>query len=140
MAVVNVQSNGVAPSGLSYGDVVQTNGKYNYQIVAPGTAGASYSKTSGYWSIPVSKNTSNSSTSSGSKPVSVPTGGSDLTDLLDLFKNQSATNTATSQAFAKEQMKFQEEQNAKLMSYNSAEAEKIESGKSVCLIPPISVL
>lgn len=124
MAIVNVQSNGIAPSGLSYGDVVQTNGKYNYQIVAPGTAGASYSDASGYWSVPVSKNSANTSNSATSKPVSVPSGGADLTELLDLFKNQSASNTATSQAFAKEQMKFQEEQNAKLMAFNSAEAEK----------------
>lgn len=51
MAIVNALSNGNAPVGLSVGDVVRTQGG-NYNIVAPGTAGARYNASNGYWSLP----------------------------------------------------------------------------------------
>lgn len=104
MAYVNVQSNGVAPSGLSVGDVVKTAGKNNYQIVSPGTPGASYSKDSGYWSVPVSKIVNDA--------------------LSSIVNSISSTNTAKSQASADKQMAFQEESNAKAMEFSSKEAHK----------------
>lgn len=104
MAIVNVKSNGVAPPGLSVGDVVKTAGKNNYQIVSPGTPGASYSRDSGYWSVPVSKIVNDA--------------------LSSTINNISSTNTAKSQSSADKQMAFQEEANAKAMSFSSAEAEK----------------
>lgn len=102
MAIVNVQSNGVAPKGLSVGDVVKTAGR-DYQIVAPGTPGAGYSEKSGYWSVPVSANAS---------------------DVNSIISQISASNTAKSQASADKQMQYQTESNAKAMEFSAAEAEK----------------
>lgn len=50
MAVYKVGTDGNAPSGLSIGDYIVTNGG-TYQIVAPNTAGANYNPNNGYWSI-----------------------------------------------------------------------------------------
>ncbi len=47
MAVLNVQENGNAPSNAQIGDTVITGGG-NYQVVAPGTPGASYNPSSGF--------------------------------------------------------------------------------------------
>lgn len=120
MAIVNVQSNGVAPSGLSYGDIVKTAGKNNYQIVAPGTPGASYSSASGYWSVPVSKIVdsaiSASSGSSGSSGV--------LNGIVSSAQQIANLNTASSQASADKQMAWQQEQNTTAMQFSRDEAEK----------------
>lgn len=111
MAYVNVQSNGVAPSGLKVGDVVQTAGKNNYQIVSPGTPGASYSDKSGYWSVPVSK------------VVSSALSGN-VSGLVSSAQEVARQNTASSQASADKQMSWQQEQNATAMQFNRDEAEK----------------
>lgn len=104
MEVVNVLPNGNAPSGLSVGDVVRTGGG-NYQIVAPGTAGASYNPDSGYWSM-----------KSGDIPYYIGQYNEALSN--------AARNSALSQTYAREQMNFQTLANAKAMSFSAEEAEK----------------
>lgn len=103
-SVYQVGSNGNAPSGLSSGDYVNTAGGV-YQVVAPGTIGSTYNPSSGYWSI--------------------KHGADNPGNYLNEINKMSATSSAVSQTFAREQMKWQEEQNAKAMAYNSAEAQKL---------------
>lgn len=110
MAIVNVQSNGVAPSGLSNGDVVKTAGG-NFQIVAPGTPGASYSNKSGYWSVPVSNVVNNALSGN-------------VSGLVASAQQVAKQNTASSQASADKQMAWQQEQNTTAMQFNRDEAEK----------------
>ena len=47
---VKVGADGNAPAGLNINDLVQTAGGY-YQIVAPGTSGATYNPATGYYSM-----------------------------------------------------------------------------------------
>ena len=47
---VNISNGSTTTSGLPTGSIVHTNGG-DYEIVAPGTSGAHYNKTSGYWSV-----------------------------------------------------------------------------------------
>lgn len=103
MAIVNVQSNGVAPKGLSVGDTVKTQGG-NFQIVNPGTPGAGYNPDSGYWSVKVD-DIVNSALSSTATSIA-------------------SSNSAKSQASADKQMQYQTEANAKAMAFSSEEAEK----------------
>lgn len=126
MAVVNVQSNGVAPSGLSYGDVVKTAGR-DFQIVAPGTPGASYSSKSGYWSVPVSSGSSASSSVSSAPVNKVDFGASNndiYGELMSSAKELANLNNKWNADQAQKQMDFQTDANAKLMAFNSAEAQK----------------
>ena len=101
MAVVNA-INGKAPSGLSVGDTVSTNGGL-YQIVHPGTPGSSFNKDSGYASINLSK--------------------AGLQDSLTAYAQAtSERNTAKSQDFAREQMQYQDMSNAKAMRFSAQQA------------------
>lgn len=102
MAVVKAV-NGKAPSGLSVGDTVSTNGGL-YQIVHPGTPGSSFNKDSGYSSINLSK--------------------AGLQDSLTAYAQAtSERNTAKSQNFAREQMKYQDTSNAKAMNFSADQAQ-----------------
>lgn len=108
MVVVQVQPNGIAPSGLSAGDYVNTNAGM-YQITNPGAVGSTYNPKSGYWSTKL--NTS-------------PGSASSLQSALTSAQRAAEANTEKSQAFAREQMAFQEEANAKAMAFSSDEAAK----------------
>lgn len=108
MVVVHVQPNGIAPSGLSAGDYVNTNAGM-YQITKPGAIGSTYNPKSGYWSTKLD-------TSPGS--------ASSLQSALTSAQRAAEANTEKSQAFAREQMAFQEEANAKAMAFSSDEAAK----------------
>lgn len=108
--VVKANASGIAPSGLSVGDFVSTNGGV-YRIASPGSPGASYNPQSGYWSVSADQPTS----SQFSRPAQ---------NAFTSAQKLAQENTAKSQSFAREQMAFQEAQNAKAMSFNSAEAEK----------------
>ena len=102
MAVVNAV-NGQAPSGLSVGDTVNTGGGL-FQIVHPGTPGSKFNEKSGYSSIDLSK--------------------ASLSDSLTAYSQAtSERNTAKSQDFAREQMRFQDKSNAKAMSFSAEQAE-----------------
>lgn len=66
--VIIVQSvNGQAPEGLDIGTYVKTNGGM-FRIVEPGTAGARYNPSSGYWSVKVGENTRPSTSSVTGQP------------------------------------------------------------------------
>ena len=109
MAVVNA-INGQAPSGLSVGDTVSTDGGL-FQIVHPGTPGSRFNRDSGYSSIDLSK--------------------ASLQDSLTAYAQAtSERNTAKSQDFAREQMKYQDASNAKAMRF-SAERASIVTGKQI---------
>lgn len=110
MAVYQVQANGNAPSGLTAGDHVNTNGGM-YMITEPGAFGSSYNPSSGYWSI---KADGNQQAATQSQVYNAMTSAQE-------FARQ---NTELSQEFAREQMDFQVEQNAKAMAFNREEAEK----------------
>lgn len=110
MAVYQVQSNGNAPAGLSAGDYVNTNGGM-YMITEPGAFGSSYNPSSGYWSIKADGNTE-------------PASASNVYNAINSAQEFARENTEMSQAFAREQMDFQVEQNAKAMAFNREEAEK----------------
>lgn len=103
MGVYSVDITGNAPSGLSSGDIVTTAGG-NYQITDPGTYGSSYNADSGYWSTKLDT----------SSPGASYLAAKDITDY----------NNSASQASADKQMAFQADANAKLMAFNSEEAEK----------------
>lgn len=95
--------NGQAPSDAKVGDSIYTNAGL-YQIVQPGTPGSSYNPASGYSSINMSK--------------------ANLTDAMTAYSQAtSERNTAKSQTFAREQMKFQQEQNAKAMAFSAEQAQ-----------------
>lgn len=113
MAVYQVQSDGNAPPGLTSGDFVNTQGGM-YQVTSPGAYGSTYNPSSGYWSIKADGN----STSSGQ---------SSLQSALTAASKVAAENSALSQEYAREQMSWQEEQNAKAMSFSSDEAQKNRS-------------
>lgn len=104
--IANVSPNGNAPQGLQTGDFVRTAGGI-YQIVAPGTPGATFNNESGYWSQ-----------KSG---LSIP-------EQIDEYNNlsvlQARENTAKSQEMAQNQMNFQTEANAKAMAFSAEQAEK----------------
>ena len=102
MAVVKAV-NGQAPSGLSVGDTVSTEGGL-FQIVHPGTPGSSFNRDSGYSSINLSK--------------------AGLQDSLTAYAQAtSERNTAKSQDFAREQMKYQDASNAKAMRFSAEQAQ-----------------
>nr|QJB21149.1 MAG: DNA pilot protein [Microvirus sp.] len=107
MAVYQVQANGQAPPGLSSGDYVNTAGGM-YMVTNPGAIGAKYNANSGYWSVKADGNSQ----------------GSSVQSALTTAQKVAADNTAQSQSFAREQMSFQREQNAKAMDFNSNEAQK----------------
>ena len=98
MAVLNAQANGNAPANSQVGDFVNTSGGM-YQIVAPGTYGSSYNPSSGLWSVKAGEN------------------------VMTSLQNQADINSAKSQEFAREQMAFQEESNAKAMQFSSDQAQ-----------------
>lgn len=98
MAVLNVQANGNAPTNAQVGDFINTGGGM-YQVVAPGTYGASYNPSSGFWSVKAGEN------------------------VMTALQNQADINSAKSQEFAREQMNFQDEANAKAMQFSADQAE-----------------
>lgn len=102
-SILNAQPNGLAPSGASVGDIVNTAGGM-YQVMSPGTPGASYNDASGLWSKKL--------------------GDDYLTGLAAYQLGQNQANTARSEAFAQQQMDFQTEANAKAMAFSADEAEK----------------
>lgn len=104
--VVNVQSDGNAPAGLAPGDIVNTAGG-SYEIVTPNTSGATFNPESGYWSLKSFDTTNDFFDGYGGI----------IKDIMDY-------NSAKSQEFAREQMQFQTEANAKAMKFSSEEAEK----------------
>lgn len=108
MVVVNALANGNAPSGLSAGDFVQTNGGM-YQVVAPGTYGSSYNPASGYWSMKYD-------------PDAAPNSPQGILAMTNSAQAQANANSQLSQSFAREQMGFQADQVKQLMSYNTASA------------------
>ena len=108
MAVYQVQSNGNAPAGLVPGDFVNTQAGL-YQVASPGAYGATYNPDSGYWSIKADGNSA---------------GASAIQSALVSASNVARANSELSQEYAREQMAFQREQNAKAMSFSSDEAAK----------------
>lgn len=110
MAVVQAMANGNAPSGLSVGDYVKTNGGM-YRIANPGDFGASYNSSSGYWSTKADANFD-------------PTAPSGLQSFLSSAQKVAQDNAGLSQNYAREQMQFQTEANAKAMAFSKEEAEK----------------
>ncbi len=108
MAVYQVQPNGNAPSGLVPGDFVNTQAGL-YQVASPGAYGATYNPDSGYWSIKADGNSS---------------GASAIQSALVSASNVARANSELSQEYAREQMAFQREQNAKAMAFSSDEAAK----------------
>lgn len=110
MAVYQVQANGNAPSGLTAGDYVNTNGGM-YMITEPGAYGSSYNRDSGYWSIKADGNQQAATQSQ-------------VYNAMTSAQKFARENTLLSQEFAREQMDFQVEQNAKAMAFNREEAEK----------------
>lgn len=102
MAVLNAMSNGNAPSGASVGDYVNTAAGM-YQVVSPGTYGSSYNPSSGLWSIKADTNNDGYNAA--------------------YMQNVSNANSLMSQNFAREQMDFQREQNAKAMQFSADQAE-----------------
>lgn len=109
MVVVNAMANGNAPSGLSAGDFVQTNGGM-YQVVAPGTYGSSYNPASGYWSMKYD-------------PDASPTSPSGLYAMTQSAQKQADLNTEKSQEFAREQMMFQDASAKRAMEFSADQAE-----------------
>lgn len=103
MAILNVQSNGDAPSTAKVGDVIKTGGG-NFQIVNPGTPGAGCNSSSGFWSVKVD-DIVNSALSSTASTIT-------------------SSNNAKSQASADKQMQYQTDANAKAMSFSAEEAQK----------------
>lgn len=102
---VNVQTNGNAPSGLQTGDIVNTAGG-QYIIATPGSPGASYNPDSNYWSVRLDSD-------EGA-----------LLGAANASREAADLNSQRSQEFAREQMQFQSEQNAKAMAFNAEEAQK----------------
>lgn len=102
---VQVLENGNAPSGLGVGDIVRTQGG-DYIISAPGAEGASYNPANDYWSVRLD-----------SPQGAFEAAAANARELADL-------NTQRSQEFAREQMQFQNEANAKAMAFNAEEAQK----------------
>lgn len=109
MVVVNAQANGNAPSGLSVGDFVQTNGGM-YQVVSPGTYGSSYNPSSGYWSMKYD-------------PDADPTSPSGLYAMTQSAQKQADLNNEKSQEFAREQMMFQDASAQRAMEFSANQAE-----------------
>lgn len=111
MAVQVVRSkNGVAPPGLSRGDIVNTGGG-SYVIASPGQAGASYNPQSGYWSV---KYTGDNPSSDADTFSAI---SKDIQGMAD-------KNTLYSSAMAQSQMDFQTKANAKAMEFSAREAQK----------------
>lgn len=102
-SILNARPNGLAPSGATVGDIVHTAGG-SYQVMAPGTPGASYNQSSGLWS---------------KKLADDP-----ITALAAYQLGQTEANTARSESFAQRQMDFQTEANARAMEFSAAEAQK----------------
>lgn len=102
-SILTAGSNGLAPSGASVGDIVNTAGG-TYQVTQPGVPGASYNQASGLWS---------------KKLADDP-----LTALTAYQLNQVDANSALSQAQAREQMAFQTASNAQAMAFSAREAQK----------------
>ena len=71
-SLVQVKSDGNAPSGTKVGDTVRTAGG-NYKVVAPNTPGAKYNPSSGLWSI---KQTGSAGGTSGGSVGGSGSGGS----------------------------------------------------------------
>lgn len=109
MVVVSPNANGQAPSGLSPGDFVNTNGGM-YAVVEPGTYGSSYNPASGYWSMKYD-------------PDADPTSPSGLWAMTNSANRQADLNTEKSQEFAREQMMFQKTSAQEAMQFSSDQAE-----------------
>lgn len=111
MAVQVVRSNnGIAPPGLSKGDIVNTGGG-SYVIAAPGQAGASYNPNSGYWSVKYT----------GENPE---TDSDTFSAISKDIQGMADKNTLYSSAMSQAQMDFQTKANAKAMQFSAAEAQK----------------
>jgi hypothetical protein len=102
MAVLQANAQGIAPPGGKPGDVVHTKGGM-YNIVQPGTPGASYNPNSGYYSIKAD----------GLSPSA----------LLAYSQSQQERNTARSEAMAERQMQFQSASSAKAMEFSAKQAQ-----------------
>lgn len=111
MAVYPVQANGQAPPNLQVGDVIKTGGGL-YQIAAPGSEGATYNPSSGYWSQKMAT------------PSFNLTDGAVMQGWLQSGKTAAEANSDRSQAFAREQMMFQQQSAERAMEFNALEAEK----------------
>lgn len=109
MVVVSPNANGQAPSGLSPGDFVNTNGGM-YAVVEPGTYGSSYNPVSGYWSMKYD-------------PDADPTSPSGLWAMTNSANRQADLNTQQSQEFAREQMMFQKTSAQEAMQFSADQAE-----------------
>lgn len=111
MAVQVVKShNGIAPPGLSKGDIVNTGGG-SYVIAAPGQAGASYNPKSGYWSVKYT----------GANPQS---DADTFSAISKDIQGMADKNTLYSSAMAQSQMDYQTKANAKAMEFSAREAQK----------------
>ena len=111
MAVYPVQANGQAPPNLQVGDVIKTGGGL-YQIAAPGSEGAVYNPASGYWSQKMAT------------PSFNLTDGAVMQGWLQSGKTAAEANSDLSQAYAREQMMFQQQSAERAMEFNRLEAEK----------------
>lgn len=98
--VATPDSQGNAPSGLSVGDYVRTGSGVMWRIVNPGTPGANYNPKNGYWSVRDGSSAS----------------------LMDYARSVSESNSAMSQSFAREQMRFQRDSANAAMAFSSREA------------------
>lgn len=111
MAVYPVQANGQAPPNLQVGDVIKTGGGL-YQIASPGSEGATYNPASGYWSQKMAT------------PSFNLTDGAVMQGWLQSGKTAAEANSDRSQAYAREQMMFQQQSAERAMEFNQLEAEK----------------
>lgn len=102
-SIYTAQANGLAPSGATVGDIINTAGG-TYQVMPAGSPGASFNEASGLWS---------------KKLADDP-----LTALTAYQLGQTEANTARSEAFAQHQMDYQTEANAKAMEFSAQEAER----------------
>lgn len=98
--VATPDSQGNAPSGLSVGDYVRTGSGVMWRIVNPGTPGANYNPKNGYWSVRDGSSAS----------------------LMDYARSVSESNSAMSQSFAREQMRFQRDSANAAMAFSAREA------------------
>lgn len=101
MAVLSVLSNGNAPANARVGDTIQTAGG-NYNVVTADYPNAVYNPSSGLYSVR----------------------SDDYNKDLQQSVSVASANSAKSQSYAREQMEWQEEQNARAMEFNRLEAQK----------------
>lgn len=126
-SLVQVGSDGNAPSGTQVGDTVRTAGG-DYKVVAPNTPGATYNPNSGLWSV--KQTGSSGGTSGGSTGGSVSSGSSGSYTPLGTYHDQdlSATDKARVEALQQQWAAAQARGDRDAMDKFHNWAEEIRSG------------